>query len=66
MKKAIRKGVKLRYIGNNPLAQGQIFTVRHKSYSHVEVLFPCKYLDGSVHGQVACIPISDFEMLENQ
>ena len=59
---AIRKGAKVKYIGTKyEHATGQIFTVRHKFYSHIEVLFPTKYLDGSIHGQICSMPISEFE-----
>ena len=50
--KSVRKGTKVRYIGEDELAKGKTFNVRHKSYNRVEVLWPVRYLDGSVHGQV--------------
>ena len=64
MKKVIRKGVQVRYIGNDELAKGRTFTVYEKYYSHIVVYFPTKYLDGSVHSQKCGMPIADFEIVQ--
>ena len=58
---AIRKGSKVRYIGDNELGKGKVFTVHKKSYNHILVNFPIKYIDGSVHAQASYYPISDFK-----
>lgn len=64
MKKVIRKGVQVRYIGKDELAKGRVFTVYEKYGAFVTVYFPTKYLDGSVHSQKCGMPIADFEIVQ--
>ena len=64
--KSIRKGSIVKYIGKNELAQGKTFKVHKKSYGFIEILFPTKYIDGSIHGQRCEMPISDFEIVEER
>ena len=64
MKNTIRKGAKVRYIGKSPEAAGKIFTVKKKTGSFVEIMFPCRYLDGSIHGSLTSIPLTDVEIAE--
>ena len=61
--KTIRRNAKVRYIGENELAKGMTFIVLHKNGSWVEVMFPVKYLDGSIHKSRTLIPISDVELV---
>ena len=65
MKKTIRKGAKVRYIGTkNPLMIGKVYEVQHKSYGRVELYAPIKYMDGSIHNSYCCMPMEDFELIE--
>lgn len=64
MIKTIRKGAKVRYMGNSIVAHGKVLTVQHKSGSHVEVFLPILYLDGSVHNSYCSVPISDIELIQ--
>ncbi len=61
--KAIRKGAVVRYIRKNELATGQTFTVKKKEGALIEVAFPVKYLDGSIHLSHIFLPIRDFELV---
>jgi hypothetical protein len=63
---AIRKGAKVKYIGDNELAKDQIFTVRKKTHHLIDVYFPCRYLGGEVHNQLVALPISDFEEVTHE
>lgn len=60
----MRKGDIVRYIGTDELMVGQTFKVRKKSYSHILIGKPTRYLDGSVHAVECYVPISDFEKVE--
>lgn len=65
MAKTIRRGVKVRYIGTrNPLMTGKVYEVQHKSYDHVEIYAPTRYLDGSIHASYCAMPIEDFELVK--
>ncbi len=57
---AIRKGSIVKYIGDDPLMVGQTFRVRHKSYNHIIIGKPTRYLDGSIHSVECGVPIEDF------
>lgn len=58
----IRRGTKVRYIGDKyDYAKGQVFTVRKKIHSFIELSFPQRYLGGEIHRMVVDMPISDFE-----
>ena len=58
----IRKGARVRYIGDKyEYAKGMIFTVRKKTQHLIDVYFPVRYLDGSLHNQLCAIPITEFE-----
>ena len=63
-RKRIKKGTKLKYIGENENAKGKTFVVSHKSGSQVLVLFPVKYTDGEIHNVVCYKNISDFEIIK--
>jgi hypothetical protein len=58
----IRRGAKVRYIGDRyEYAKGQVFTVRKKTHSLIELSFPQRYLGGEIHRMVVAMPISEFE-----
>ena len=58
----IRRGVKVRYIGDRyDYAKGQVFTVLRKSYNGIILYFPTRYLDGSIHRQEVYMSLDDFE-----
>ncbi len=59
---AMRKGTKVRYIGDRyDYAKGQVFTVQKKVYGSIELYFPQKYLDGSIHRQYVSMWAGHFE-----
>ena len=62
----IRRGTKVRYIGDRyDFAKGQVFTVRKKSRNGIFLLFPVRYLDGSIHRQEAYMSLDDFEEVKH-
>ena len=61
--KTMRKGAVVRYIGSDEIAKGQTFTVKKKTGNWIEVMWPVKYLDGSIHGSRCDRPIEDFELI---
>ena len=60
----IKKGSKVRYIGSKDIAKDKVFNVLHKSGHFVELIFPCRYLDGSIHGSKTLIPLKDVEQID--
>ncbi len=63
MAKTIRKGAVVRYIGKEEAAQGMEFKVHEKCHNLINVSWPTKYLDGSVHTNRCYMQISDFELV---
>ena len=58
----IRKGARVRYIGDKyEFAKGQVFTVRKRMNHLIDIYFPIRYLDGSLHNQLCAMDIKDFE-----
>lgn len=68
MIKTMRKGAKVRYIGNDEdkkeLYKDQIFTVIQKEYKHITISAPMRYLGGSIHYTRCSLPIEDFELIK--
>ena len=64
----IRKGAKIRYIGNDPyyieVCGNRICNVLHKCGSSVVGYFPCKYSDGKIHLCEYSISIKDVEIVK--
>lgn len=64
MAKVIRRGVKVRYIGDAELLQGKTFNVIQKSKSGVEIFAPIKLADGTIRSYRAIYPLNEFEIAE--
>lgn len=62
----IRKGVLVKYIGQDELAQGMVFKVHQKWYQFITVNFPVRYLNGEVHRQLINKPLEDFEIYDRK
>ena len=60
----IRKGVKVRYIGNEPLLKDKVFTVIKKSYNSISIYAPVEYSKGVVHTERCYRSICDFEVIK--
>ena len=62
--KTMRKGAKVRYIGDSEIAKGKTFSVLHKYHNLIEIMFPLVYLDGEVHYDKQYRLMSEFELVE--
>ena len=60
--KTIRKGAKVRYIGDKELGQGREFTVLRKSGNWVDIMFPVRYMGGDIHMDKTSLPLTEFEL----
>ena len=64
MTKVIRKGVNVRYTGKDELAQGRIFKVHKRTHDFISIMYPTRYMDGSVHAVSVSMHVKDFEIAE--
>ena len=56
----IKKGSLVRYKGKDKMAEGKSFVVLRKAGTHVEVMWPVKFMDGTIHRMKCSVPVSDF------
>lgn len=63
MVKTFRKGAIVKYVGSEEIATGQTFRVLKKCGAFVEIMFPTKCLDDSIHRYLTLLPIEDFKLV---
>jgi len=59
----MRKGTIVKYIGKDEIAKGMTFRVIRRRGNLIEVHFPIRYCDGSIHASASNQPITDFEIV---